>query len=565
MKTLWRLFHSFLFFPILSYMKKIFLLCFLFLPYVFASSDAALDAARTLAEKGIIVNQSRSSAAMSVNHLSEAQEMSLYRLNSRLARQEAIKIALSLRGVHLPPSYYCRGYFLDIYEDWVCRVVEFASDHSIVSRSNSLFRPQDSLTLWESLKIIMVALEMPLSDLDPAIVPWSQPTWHKHIALTLRERWTSFLIYDTYGSRIVSFAGNDPLTAPIRTNMSHRMTRGEFFQLVTTFLDLKNNTQSCYNYRYSTCPSSCDAVCVSSSGYGPIGTADCEWVNSCVPKTTSQFAYCTAYNNGCNDCFVVNWQAACDKRACFTQNTPYCTACEYGYSLSNGRCIKTDIASCVREGEYAGGGYVMYPENNSQYQCCSWLTRVQRDNRLPDAWYICIRANDGYCDTRYENENNSSDCRNNTGFDSSLCQSYYDGCNTCSRSSNGQVICTMMACTAIVRPSYCTTYIPYTPTSQPTDSLFLGKVLQEIRNYTSDLSCVNSAQCQWKSMGNMPCWGPSVFVSYSAKNIDSWLLDRKANDYTTMQTLFNRTYPVFGICAVLNQPAPLSCISGTCR
>lgn len=128
-------------------MKKIFLLSFLFLPYTFASSDAALDAARTLAEKGIIVNQSRSSAAMSVNHLSETQEMSLYRLNSGLARQEAIKIALSLRGAHLPPSYYCRGYFLDIYEDWVCRVVEFASDHSIVSRSNSLFRPQDSLTL----------------------------------------------------------------------------------------------------------------------------------------------------------------------------------------------------------------------------------------------------------------------------------------------------------------------------------------------------------------------------------------------------------------------------------
>lgn len=51
------------------------------------------------------------------------------------------------------------------------------------------------------------------------------------------------------------------------------------------------------------------------------------------------------------------------------------------------------------------------------------------------------------CDIRYESEYNSSDCRLENGtFDASICQNYYDGCNSCSRTENGQTICTLMAC-----------------------------------------------------------------------------------------------------------------------
>lgn len=70
----------------------------------------------------------------------------------------------------------------------------------------------------------------------------------------------------------------------------------------------------------------------------------------------------------------------------------------------------------------------MYPENLSDFQCCSGLTRVDRKdgNMIADGGYTCINQGDGYCDTRYESEYNSADCRNNTGFDSSVCQDYYD-------------------------------------------------------------------------------------------------------------------------------------------
>jgi len=100
------------------------------------------------------------------------------------------------------------------------------------------------------------------------------------------------------------------------------------------------------------------------------------------------------------------------------------------------------------------------------------------------------------CDTRYESAYNSADCR--TGFDESICQSYYDGCNSCSKSSNGQTICTMRACVGVPEPAYCNSYISYTPINQNQDDAFLEKVLKEVQNYTKDLSCTTSSQCKWK-------------------------------------------------------------------
>ena len=92
----------------------------------------------------------------------------------------------------------------------------------------------------------------------------------------------------------------------------------------------------------------------------------------------------------------------------------------------------------------------MYPpENPGDFICCSGLkTAPNKDgDRIADIGNVCIREGDEYCDTRYESEYNSSDCREKTTLDTSICQSFYDGCNSCSRTSNGQTICTMMACT----------------------------------------------------------------------------------------------------------------------
>lgn len=205
----------------------------------------------------------------------------------------------------------------------------------------------------------------------------------------------------------------------------------------------------------------------------------------------------------------------------------------------------------------------MYPENINDFQCCSGLTRVQSNPQLPDAGYMCIRL-DNYCDSRYENATNSADCRTTASLDTSICQSYYDGCNTCSRSANGQLICTMMACTAMFRPSYCTSYSTYSPMSQSQDDIFVGKVLTEIRNYTSDLSCTSSDQCHWELFGSSPCGSSSIAISYSTKNVNEALFWSKTRYYTDMQRLYNQTYGITGICIAMTAPAPLSCVSGQC-
>lgn len=115
----------------------------------------------------------------------------------------------------------------------------------------------------------------------------------------------------------------------------------------------------------------------------------------------------------------------------------------------------------------------MYPENLSDFQCCSGLTRVDRKdgNMIADGGYTCINQGDGYCDTRYESEYNSADCRTDTIIDISICASYYDGCNTCTV-VGGNTACTMRYC-FVNGPSYCTNYNAYVPVSQSVDNTFL--------------------------------------------------------------------------------------------
>ncbi len=174
-----------------------------------------------------------------------------------------------------------------------------------------------------------------------------------------------------------------------------------------------------------------------------------------------------------------------------------------------------------------------------------------------------MNIGDGYCDSRYESTRNSSDCATTT-FDPSICRNYFDGCNSCSRQSNGQTICTMMACFTN-GPAYCTTYNDYLPATQAQDDVVLNKIYLEIQNYTKDLSCTNSSQCDWKLFGSNPCGSSSTGIKYSSKNIDMTLFESKTNFYTAVQRLYNQTYPTFGTCAVMTSPPPLSCVNNVCR
>lgn len=127
---------------------------------------------------------------------------------------------------------------------------------------------------------------------------------------------------------------------------------------------------------------------------------------------------------GPKDAFIVG-----APNICANIGDGYCDT-RYESSLNSTDCR---VNSCISEGGYAGGGYVMYPENINDFQCCSGLTRADRKdgNMIADGGNTCINQGDGYCDTRYESAYNSSDCRADTVIDTSICSSYYDGCNTC--------------------------------------------------------------------------------------------------------------------------------------
>lgn len=71
----------------------------------------------------------------------------MYRLNDFIIRQEVLGMALKLKGITLPDSYFCRNYYQDTAEWWVCRAAELSADNDIVTRANLHFRPHDSLTL----------------------------------------------------------------------------------------------------------------------------------------------------------------------------------------------------------------------------------------------------------------------------------------------------------------------------------------------------------------------------------------------------------------------------------
>ena len=82
----------------------------------------------------------------------------------------------------------CRHYFADVREEWVCRVVEISADQKIVSRENASFRPKDTITLAESLAILLRSINPNLTHSIPNyLVPGDIPDWQKSLISTLNE------------------------------------------------------------------------------------------------------------------------------------------------------------------------------------------------------------------------------------------------------------------------------------------------------------------------------------------------------------------------------------------
>lgn len=239
---------------------------------VFAADDAGLSAAQRLATEGIIVDQS---ASVSSDSKFSSEATALYRLNAPISRQEAVGIILKLAKVTLDENYGCRNYFSDVREAWVCRAVELAADQDIVSRVNARFRPRDTLTLAESLGLLVKGLNIRLSNTATSYITADIPDWQKRIILTLNE--------GGIGSfQIVGWEYEYSVTSDVSFGLSDRMTRGDFFRVAVLFLELQD----------------------------PV-------------------AHCATYSDGCNECSKdVDGTPVCTERMCIWQGIPQCHTCE---------------------------------------------------------------------------------------------------------------------------------------------------------------------------------------------------------------------------------------------
>lgn len=111
---------------------------------VSAYTNASLDAANSLAAAGIINDHSSDPAN--------------YNLGDNVLRQEIAKVAANIAG--LTPKATCSKSFADVSatvpNTWACGYVEALLDAGLVS-ANATFRPEDSISKTEALKMMLEA------------------------------------------------------------------------------------------------------------------------------------------------------------------------------------------------------------------------------------------------------------------------------------------------------------------------------------------------------------------------------------------------------------------------
>jgi len=119
------------------------LLCILFYATTYATYESKnfLEAANFLASEGIIVDQS--------------SNPDLYELNSEIQRQAVMKVVMKLSEKMITDT--CRWEFSDVdTNDWPCKYIEAALDNGYIAW-NATFRPFDSITKTEAMKLVLKA------------------------------------------------------------------------------------------------------------------------------------------------------------------------------------------------------------------------------------------------------------------------------------------------------------------------------------------------------------------------------------------------------------------------
>ncbi len=77
-----------------------------------------------------------------------------YKLEANISRKEIMKVIMNMSGKEVSPT--CREIYDDVDADWGCKYIESALEHEFIV-SDRAFRPNDSITRVEALKLIFKA------------------------------------------------------------------------------------------------------------------------------------------------------------------------------------------------------------------------------------------------------------------------------------------------------------------------------------------------------------------------------------------------------------------------
>jgi cysteine-rich repeat protein len=86
-----------------------------------------------------------------------------YRLEDKLVRQEAIKVAAGVHGgiLQQEPDYVCKNMFTDVQNGtWVCRIAELSRTAGLLDNDINTFRPTENLSLLEALDFSLRASKL---------------------------------------------------------------------------------------------------------------------------------------------------------------------------------------------------------------------------------------------------------------------------------------------------------------------------------------------------------------------------------------------------------------------
>ncbi|NDK09738.1 hypothetical protein GW846_03085 [Candidatus Gracilibacteria bacterium] len=129
-----------------------------FTPGVFSAEDSGEGSSKPLVPR---IEFSTKPSVLAANYLStfgvilnKSENLSEYNIYSQVTRREMLKIVINLSGTDVPET--CEGKFSDMDNfDWGCKYAEIALKKKFIS-PNSTFRPNDSVTEAEALKMIMI-------------------------------------------------------------------------------------------------------------------------------------------------------------------------------------------------------------------------------------------------------------------------------------------------------------------------------------------------------------------------------------------------------------------------